>query len=407
MTAETRSSSWEWAARNVRLGGEALRAHRLRSALTTLGVVFGVGAVICMLAIGKGAEQRVLSELRRLGIHNLHVEARQSEESGAASRGLVAGDAEAMSAAFGPSVRGTAPERFEDRTLWIGARSAEVRLSGVTPEYARALGLEIVLGRFVSDLDVERGAAVCMLSEPLLPPLLPASPPLGEVVRFSGQALRVVGVVRGVALGSDRRPPVYLPLSSAWRMLPSGRDAREVQRIVVRLDPAADPSGMARVLGATLLRRHVGAQDFTIRVPSELIRKEQRTQRIFQIVMGGIAGISLLVGGIGIMNIMFANVVERTSEIGLRRAVGARRRDILLQFLFEAAAIGGAGGLVGVVLGVLGAVVVARAARWPILVTPGSIFISTFTAIATGMLSGFVPARRAAGVEAIVALHHE
>ncbi|MFQ5599630.1 MAG: ABC transporter permease [Candidatus Krumholzibacteriia bacterium] len=142
-------------------------------------------------------------------------------------------------------------------------------------------------------------------------------------------------------------------------------------------------------------------------VPLELIRKEQRTQRIFRLVMGSIAGISLLVGGIGIMNIMFASVVERTSEIGVRRAVGARRRDILAQFLFEAGVMGGVGGLIGIVVGVCGALLVARAAGWPILITPGSILLSTGVAIATGLVSGLVPAHRATTVEAIVALHHE
>lgn len=392
--------------RNLRAGAEALRAHRLRSALTTLGVLFGVGAVICMLAIGKGAERRVLAELRRLGIRNLHVEASPAPLDGG-SRGLVADDARAAAVSLAGHVVGAAPERWADRRAHVGARSADVRLSGVTPDYAVFMDLELMEGRFVSDLDLERGASVCVLSEPAAEALLPARRPLGATVRCGGQALRVVGLVRGPALGRDELPPVYVPLQTAWRLLPQGRDAREVQRIVVHLAAGADPVALGEVVGASLARRHGGARDFEVVVPSELIRKEQRTQRIFQIVMGSIAGISLLVGGIGIANIMFATVLERTAEIGIRRAVGARRRDILAQFLFEAAAIGAAGGAAGIGLGLLGASIVARSAQWPVLVTPGSILISSGTAVATGLVSGLVPARRAAHVDAIVALHHE
>ena len=407
MASSGRSTTRAVAWRNVRIGAEALRAHRLRSALTTLGVLFGVGAVICMLAIGKGAEQRVLSELRRLGVHNLHVEESAGENMPGGSRGLVAEDAQAVAVEFAAFVRGVAPERHADRKVHLGPHSAEASLAGVTPAYAAYLGLDLLEGRFVSDLDLERGLAVCVLSEPLASALLPASARLGAVLRCGRQALCVVGVVRGPGLGSEHAPPLFVPLSTAWRILPQQRDVREVQRIVVHLDANADQTALGRVLEAALLRRHGVTHDFKVVVPSELIRKEQRTQRIFQIVMGSIAGISLLVGGIGIANIMFASVVERAAEIGIRRAVGARRRDILAQFLFEAAAIGALGGGIGIVLGVLGALGVARAAHWPILITPASILVSTGTALGTGLVSGAVPARRAAHVDAIVALHHE
>jgi putative ABC transport system permease protein len=407
MPSSVRNRGWASSWRNMRIGAEALRAHRLRSAMTTLGVLFGVGAVICMLAIGKGAEQRVLAELRQMGVHNLYVEESTEEKSVAKSRGLVAEDAEAAAVELAVHVRGAAPERSADRTVHVGERSADVRLAGVTPEYATFRDLDLVEGRFVSDLDEQERAAVCVLSVPLAETLLPASRPLGAVVRCGAQALRVVGVVGGLALSAQARPLLFVPLSMAWCMLPQGRDAREVQRIVVHLDPRADQAALGSVLEAALRRRHGGVHDFRVVVPSELIRKEQRTQHIFQIVMGSIAGISLLVGGIGIANTMFASVVERTAEIGIRRAVGARRRDILAQFLFESSAIGAVGGSIGIVLGVLGATVVGRSAHWPTLITPASILVSTATAITTGLVSGAVPARRAAMVDAIVALHHE
>lgn len=407
MIDRSRTAAWWDAMRNVRSGTEALRAHRLRSVLTTLGVVFGVGAVISMMAIGKGAERQVLSELQRLGVHNLHVESRPPAEGKESGRGLVEEDARAAAALLHGHATGAVPESVRDVKIWAGARGADVRLSGVTPDYAAYLDLRVVDGRFVAPLDVADGSGVCVLSEPLAAALFPARRAVGSVVRLGGQALRVVGVVQGLALGSERRPPVFVPLSLSWRILPLRRDPQAIHRIIVRLEPDTDASGLARVLGASILRRHGGTRDFTVIVPSELIRKEQRTQRIFQIVMGSIAGISLLVGGIGITNIMFANVLERTSEIGLRRAVGARRQDIRTQFLFEAAVIGGTGGIIGIVVGVLGAVVVGRSANWPIAVTPASIVLSTGMALATGLVSGFVPARQAAHVEAIVALRHE
>ncbi|UCE02408.1 MAG: ABC transporter permease [Candidatus Latescibacterota bacterium] len=406
MRTRRRGGAWSAFGRNVALGIEAFHAHRLRTALTTLGVVFGVGAVVCMLAIGKGAEQRVLAELRRLGVRNLHVQERRAERAGGSS-GLVLADARALAKVLAPHVEGSAGERVHEASARVGARRADVAVTGVTPNYAGYLDLELVHGRFISQLDQERAAAVCVLSETLLPQLLPARQALGSVIRIAGHALRVVGVVRGVAIGDDARAQVFLPLSTAWRILPHQRDARELQRIVVRLSADADPSSIGRVVAASLLRRHSGTRDFSVIIPVELIRKEQRTQRIFQLVMGSIAGISLLVGGIGIANIMFASVVERTSEIGVRRAVGARRRDVLTQFLFESGVLGGAGGIVGVLFGILGAFIVTRTAGWPILVTPGSVLLATGMAIATGVVSGFVPAHRAATVNAIEALHHE
>lgn len=392
--------------RNVALGMEAFHTHRVRTALTALGIVLGVGAVVCMLAIGKGAERRVLAELRRLGVRNLHVQERRADREGA-SAGLVHDDARALALALAPHVEGSAAERVQLATARTGARGVEVAVRGVTPNFARYMDLQLVQGRFISPLDDERGASVCVVSERLLPLLFPARRALGAVLRVRGLAFHVVGVVRGVGLEVDARPPVFLPLGTAWRCLPARRDPRELQHIVIRLAPDSDPSAMGRVVAASLLRRHAGTQDFSVIVPLELIRKEQRTQRIFQLVMGSIAGISLLVGGIGIANIMFANVVERTSEIGVRRAVGARRRDIQAQFLFESGALGGGGGILGVVLGIGGAVVVARTAEWPILVTPGSVLLATGMAIATGLVAGYVPAHRAATVNAIVALHHE
>jgi len=390
--------------RNATIGAEALGAHRLRSALAALGVLFGVAAVVCMLAIGRGAEQRVLAELRRMGARNLHVEARPAAEGNAPSGGLVAEDGRAAAAALAEHAASVVVERSMDATLLAGPRRATTRLVGVPPSYAGVMDIELVGGRFVAPLDHERGTAVCVLSEPLAITLFPAGRAIGARIRFGGHSLRVVGVVRDGSRGE--RPSCYLPLTTAWRILPHQRDAREVQRVIVHLSPGSDAGQLAGVINAALARRHHGVRDFEVVVPSELIRKEQRTQRIFQMVMGSIAGISLLVGGIGIANILFASVVERTQEIGVRRAVGARRRDIEIQFLSEAGAIGLVGGVAGILAGGLGALLIGRAAHWPILVSPASIGLATGTALATGLVAGFVPARRAARVDVAVALQH-
>lgn len=390
--------------RNAAIGAEALRAHRLRSALATLGVLFGVAAVVCMLAIGKGAEQRVLAELRRLGARNLHVEARPAPEGNNVSGGLVEEDGRAAAAALAEHAQSMVVERSMDATLWAGPRRATARLLGVPPSYADVMDMELVQGRFVAALDFERGTAVCVLSEPLAATLFPAGRAVGARLRFTGHSLRVVGVVRDGSGGE--RPLAYLPLSTAWRILPRERDAREVQRVIVHLAAASDAASLAEVVRTALARRHHGVLDFEVVVPSELIRKEQRTQRIFQLVMGSIAGISLLVGGIGIANILFASVVERTKEIGVRRASGARRVDIEAQFLCEAGAIGLGGGVAGIAVGVLGALVIGHTAEWPILISPASIGLATGTALATGLLAGVVPARRAARLDVAVALQH-
>ncbi len=390
--------------RNAAIGAEALGAHRLRSALAALGVLFGVAAVVCMLAIGRGAEQRVLAELRRMGARNLHVEARPASEGSAPSGGLVADDGRAAAAALAEHAATVVVERSMDATLWAGPRRATTRLTGVPPSYADVMDIELVAGRFIAPLDFERGTAVCVLAEPLATTLFPAGRAVGARIRFSGHSLRVVGVIRDGSGGE--RPTCYLPLTTAWRILPHERDAREVQRVIVHLSPGSDAGQSAGVIHAALSRRHHGVRDFEVVVPSDLIRKEQRTQRIFQMVMGSIAGISLLVGGIGIANILFASVVERTGEIGVRRAVGARRVDIETQFLSEAGAIGLVGGIAGIVVGGLGALLIGRAAHWPIVVSPASIGLATGTALATGLVAGFVPARRAARVDVAVALQH-
>lgn len=390
--------------RNVTIGVEALGAHRLRSALAALGVLFGVAAVVCMLAIGRGAEQRVLAELRRMGARNLHVEARPASEGSAPSGGLVAEDGRAAAAALAEHAAQVVVERSMDATLWAGARRATTRLLGVPPAYAGVMDLEWIGGRFIAPLDFERGTAVCVLSEAVATHLFPAGRAVGARVRYGAHSLRVVGVVRDGSGGE--RPLSYMPLTTAWRILPRERDAREVQRLIVHLSPGSDAGQFAGVIDAALARRHHGVRDFEVVVPSDLIRKEQRTQRIFQIVMGSIAGISLLVGGIGIANILFASVVERTGEIGVRRAVGARRLDIETQFLSEAGAIGLVGGIAGIVVGVLGALLIGRAAQWPILISPASIGLATGTALVTGLAAGFVPAHRAARVDVAVALLH-
>lgn len=392
--------------RNVAVGVDALRAHRLRSALTTLGVVFGVAAVVCMLAIGAGAERRVLAEYRAMGLQNVHVEARAAA-AGQGLWSLSVEDAAALATELRPHVQAAGAVRGSDHKIWAGPVVADARVTGVTPNLAALLGLEVLAGRFVSDLDAQWGAAVCVLSEPLAAALFPARPAVGQVVRAGGQALRVVGVARGAGLEVTGRPPVWVPLAVVWRMAPGGAAQRAVDRAIVRLPAGTDPTALAPVIRAALARRHGGTEDFDVIVPSELLRKAQRTQRVFQLVMGSIAGISLLVGGIGIANILFASVVERTSEIGIRRAVGAHRADIVAQFLFEAAAMGVAGGTAGIVLGAAGAFIVARSAHWPVQVTPGAVLLASVTALATGLVSGYVPARRAASVDTIVALRHE
>lgn len=397
-----------------------LAGHRLRSVLTMLGLIFGVGAVIAMLAIGAGAERQALEMISRLGernvlVRDLQLTDKELEEAREKSPGLSRRDAIAILDAL-PGIE-TMAERatIDPYSVRSGSRTVDATVHGVSASLTRLGSLEIVEGRLLDQLDEQSHGQVCLIGEGVRRELFGYEPVLGKDLQVNDLWLEVVGVlegtggartVQGVTIGSTDQE-IYIPITTALRKLARSPLKAPLDEIVLRLDGAIAPREAARLISILLDRLHGGVEDFEIVVPDLLIEQSRRTQRLFSLVMGCIAGISLLVGGIGIMNIMLASVLERTREIGIRRAAGARRQDIGGLFLIEGLVISLLGGLAGIVAGTVMARVVAASAAWPTVITPISVVLSFSVAVAVGLVSGIYPALRAADLNPIDALRYE
>ncbi|MCP4657812.1 MAG: FtsX-like permease family protein [bacterium] len=398
-----------------------LSAHKLRSALTMLGIVFGVGAVIAMLAIGAGAEQQALETISRLGLHNVVVRAKELKDEEAReirtkSLGVSLRDCEAIREAV-PGVELVAPKvEIESYKILAEGGTTEAAVYGVAAEHAALVNLEISEGRFLDPRDVRNHAQVAVVGDAARRDLYGFEAAVGEHLKINDVWFEVIGVLlpaggevdslQGVQIGSTSSA-IYLPVSTALRKFDRSPLDSPLSEIIVRLTEAEGGRSTAQVIDTLLEHLHAGAEDYELVVPELLLAESRRTQRLFSIVMGCIAGISLVVGGIGIMNIMLATVLERTREIGIRRAVGARRKDILFQFIIESFALSALGGIAGIVMGALIAQVVAASAGWPIRVTLGSIVMATGVAMAVGLSSGLYPAKRAAELDPIESLRYE
>jgi len=400
---------------------ENISAHKLRSALTMLGIVFGVGAVIAMLSIGAGAERQALETISRLGLHNVVVRAKQlkdddAREIRAKSLGVSMRDAEAIRDAV-PGVDLVAPKaEIEPWAVLAAGGSAEPQVYGVSERHAALVNLGVAEGRFLDAIDVRGHAQVAVIGDAVKRDLFGHSPALGEHLKVNDVWLEVIGVLassggevdsfQGVQLGSTSTA-IYLPVSTVLRKF--DRDALDspLSEIIVRLDSAEKGRATAKMVSALLDQLHAGADDYELVVPEALLAESRRTQQLFNVVMGCIAGISLLVGGIGIMNIMLASVLERTREIGIRRAVGARREDIRFQFIVESFAISAIGGLAGILMGLAIATAVSMSAGWATEVKAWSILLATGVAMAVGLSSGIYPAVRASNLDPIESLRYE
>jgi putative ABC transport system permease protein len=401
----------------------SIAAHKLRSALTMLGIVFGVGAVIAMLSIGAGAEQQALETISRLGLHNVVIRAKQLKEDDAEelrkkSLGVSLRDCEAIARAV-PGVELAAPKvDIEPYTILAsgGASLDDARVHGVGEGHAALVSLEISEGRFLDAIDVRDHAQVAVIGDAVRRDLFGSGAALGRYLKVNDVWLEVIGVLepsggevdsfQGVQIGSAARA-VYLPVSTALRKLDRDPLDSPLAEIIVRLEENRDARLAGEAIASLLEHLHADVDDYELIVPEALMAESQRTQRMFNIVMGCIAGISLLVGGIGIMNIMLATVLERTREIGVRRAVGARRRDVLFQFIVEAFTISTLGGICGILMGLAIARTVAASAGWNTLVTPWSIVLATSVAVTVGVASGLYPAYRASRLDPIEALRYE
>ncbi|HEX7614836.1 MAG TPA: ABC transporter permease [Thermoanaerobaculia bacterium] len=399
---------------------ESLGVHKLRSALTMLGMIFGVGAVIAMLSIGAGAERQALAMIERLGLSNVLVRSKDFRPDELAevrkkSQGLSPRDMAALEEAV-PGVLFAAPRvkvtpwrvRGDDVT-------AEAQVYGVSWRHAELTHLALAEGRFLDALDERTHGQVCVLGADAARRLFGLSGAIGRDVKVNDLWLTVVGVLASESSGGPALPGVaggptgeiYVPWTTALRKLDKDPLDAPLAEIILALKPGASAREQAALVPPLLDRLHGGAADFELVVPERLLAQSRRTQRLFNVVMGAIAGISLLVGGIGIMNIMLATVLERTREIGIRRAVGARRGDIRFQFVAEAFALSFTGGLAGIVMGLVISRVVAVAAGWPTVVTWWSLLLSTGVSAVVGLASGIYPALRAAALHPIDALRYE
>jgi putative ABC transport system permease protein len=408
----------------LKLGVENLLVHKLRSLLTMLGMIFGVAAVVSMLSIGAGAQQQVMAFIEDLGVRNLIVESREAPDDQAfqkirqISPGLTFQDLRTIRANITGIQASTARKRFVPNKLIPKPVGDMPTVYGVEPSYQQISGVRLTEGRYLSADDQERAAPVAVLGEGVRASLFGGRTAIGEHVKVNEQWLRVIGVagpqlsaqsdMSGVP-AEDRNNIIYTPLSTAVLRLEDSQSMRkdEIDGVYLQLTTADDTVPTSRIVRGLLNDSHKNAGDFSIIVPAELLAQQRRTQRIFEMVMVAIASISLLVGGIGIMNIMLASILERTKEIGIRRAVGARRRTIIRQFLLEATLISCAGGLVGVLVGVGLSRMIGYLAGWTTIVSLTSIVLAFSVSVAVGLVFGVYPAKKAASLDPVEALHYE
>jgi putative ABC transport system permease protein len=421
--------------RTIRLAMKSLWLHRLRSLLTVLGIVFGVCSVIAMLAIGEGASFEAQEQIKNLGSQNVILRSvKPPEEQKVSDRasqsyvlqyGMTYADIKRIRYTV-PGVTIVVPSRIMHDYVWNISRRLDCDITGTVPWYPEMRNHQVSSGRFFNAADMDSSAGVCVLGSDMVRALFPLESPLGKDVRVGGGYYRVIGIMEprsagvkseGSASGIKKAAhEMFVPLETAktryGEVLTKQRsgsfEAERVQlhEVTVKVGRREDVIAVADAIKA-LMNHHHKKKDYEVVVPLELLKRAERTKQIFNIVLGSIAAISLLVGGIGIMNIMLATVTERTREIGIRRALGAKRRDIVSQFLVEAVLLSGAGGLCGVALGITIPLLVTYFAGMKTIITFWSPLIAFSISALVGVLFGLYPALRAAEMDPVEALRHE
>jgi putative ABC transport system permease protein len=409
---------------DLRLGLQNLLANRMRSLLTMLGMIFGVAAVVSMLSIGAGARQKVMALIEQMGVHNLIVEAKETIEWQAhdkirrISPGLTVQDYRVILDDVAEVAAATPRKRFMPTKTIPKAQQDPPVVYGVRANYTQIAGLHLIQGRFFNPDEESHASSICVLGAGAKSNLFGAADPIGQYVKLNQQWFQVLGVaspqlssqteVAGVPT-QDLNNVVYVPLKAAvLRLEDSYSNVRdEIDGIYLHLNDTADVPRVAQVVRAILDWSHHSAGDFSVIVPAELLAEQRRTERLFNAVMVAIASISLLVGGIGIMNIMLASILERTREIGVRRAVGARQFDIVRQFVVEATIISFVGGSFGIIFGIFMSRLIAWLAGWSTIVTTFSIILAFVVSISVGLIFGIYPAMKAARLDPVEAIRYE
>ncbi|HET6681351.1 MAG TPA: ABC transporter permease [Gemmatimonadaceae bacterium] len=444
---------------SMRAASEAVVHNKLRASLTSLGILFGVASVIAMLAIGKGAEQEILAQMKLLGSNNVIVTPLVEQQEGPAkdegekqpkkySPGLTYLDAEAINRVI-PAVETTSAEIVLNTLITREGRRRSGKVVGVDTTYFRLLNLALADGSWFNPLEVELGRPVAIIGHGVRSRFFTTENPIGRPLKVGDIWVTVVGVLEDrqvTSQASERlgiRDPdmdVYVPVHTMLlrfrnRSLLTQRDIEaaasqmqlptedgeeedpvaraertnyhQLDRVIVRVNEARFVSSVADITRRMLTRRHNDVVDFEITVPELLLKQEQRTKTIFNVVLGAIASISLVVGGIGIMNIMLASVLERIREIGVRRAVGATQKEILAQFLSEAVIISVAGGVAGILVGAALSFGIEQIAGIRTMISPISVIVAFGVSLTVGLVFGIVPAYRAARQDPVVCLRYE
>jgi putative ABC transport system permease protein len=397
---------------------ESLSANKLRSGLTILGIVIGVAAVIAMVSIGRGAENTITGSIQGIGTNLIFVLSGGVEEV-RNPKPLTLGDAKAIADPFqAPSVSAVAPFLQGQGQVSFGGESTVTTLQGVTPEYGPVRNTDVTEGEFINEAHILGQASVVLLGTEVAERLFDRKAGLvGETVRIEGQPFRVIGVLkeRGGSAFANQDDVVMVPLTTAQTRLLRRSSRDRVDMLMVQAASAADVSQASAEIAQILRARHrtaIGADDFTILTQQDFLDTARTITSVLTIFLGGIAAISLLVGGIGIMNIMLVSVTERTREIGLRKALGARRLDILVQFLAESSVLSLIGGLVGILLGwvisiVVGSIAAANDAPIDPAIGADTVLLATLFSTAVGLFFGLYPANRASKLEPVEALRYE
>ena len=440
---------------------EAVFANRFRSVLTALGIIFGVAAVIAMMAIGNGAQQEILEQMKMVGVNNIVIapiieksfsangeNGEGKSESKKYSPGLTLKDAQSIKSII-PTVATVSPEVIYETFIIKDETRSSASITGVTPDFFEVFNLKLDKGYMFTDSQLENGSSVCIIGPNIASKFFPQGNPIGEYIKCGSIWLKVIGVLESRNMNipgsedlgiSNSNVNIYAPIQTillryqdrsaiTTSMLHGGEsfmifdggfsfgssssgsggsnNLNQIDKIVVQVKESTQINATVSVIKDILIRRHANVEDFEIKVPELLLKQEQRTKDIFNIVLGAIASISLIVGGIGIMNIMLASVMERIREIGVRMATGARKKDIVFQFLSEATIISLTGGLLGIILGITISKVIMQITDILTIVSPMSIFISFGVSVAVGIIFGYMPAKKASEQDPVESLRHD
>ena len=404
----------------VKIAFRALRINKLRSALTMLGIIIGVGAVIAMVAVGSGATERIQQQIASIGSNVIIVLPGSITASGIRlgsgfAVSLTMDDSRAI-ARDCPSVQAVAPTSRSGAQVIFGNSNWATQVLGTTPDYLTIRDIEIQSGSAFTDQDVDADAKVARLGQTVVNNLFNGADPVGQVIRIREVPITVVGtlVAKGQSpTGQDQDDVILVPITTAQKKLFGVNQARanSVGALMVQArGPQFLQSAQDEMQSLLRQRHHLQStqdDDFTIRNLEEVFRAQETSSRVMSILLAAIASVSLIVGGIGIMNIMLVSVTERTREIGLRQAVGAKTKDILTQFLVEAVTLSLLGGIIGILLGIFASKLISIFAQWSTLVSPGAILLAFVFSALVGVFFGFYPARKAALLDPIDALRYE